>query len=105
MSTIEFTEEQLAPTTPVREQIGSPGPIDLWSVIWRCARKHGATQEQVLGSSRLKHVAAARHEVFLALREAGWSFPAIGAAMNRDHTTVMAGVKKAQERAAKARVA
>ena len=65
------------------------------AAISRAAEHHGVTVAEIKGRSRLGHVVAARQDVFLALREAGWSFPRIGRAMGRDHSTVMHGVARA----------
>lgn len=98
MSAIEYTEQQLG-ADGAREQIGVR-PVDVDALLRNAARLHGTTIGEIMGASRLKNVVAARHAVFVALRAAGWSYPAIGAVMGRDHTTVMAGVKKAAARAA-----
>ena len=66
--------------------------------INRAAEHHGVTAAEIKGRSRLGSVVAARQDVFLLLREAGWSFPRIGRAMSRDHTTVMHGVAVAEAR-------
>ena len=58
----------------------SPADV-LRRAINRAAEHHGVTVAEIKGRSRLGHVAAARQDVFLALREAGWSFPRIGRAL------------------------
>lgn len=61
------------------------------------ARRWGTTSKEMLSNgpgSRVKHLAAARAELYLALRARGWSYPSIGRfAGGRDHTTVMAAVR------------
>lgn len=60
-------------------------------------RYYGATLEEVFGASRVKHVAQARHDLAAFIRSRfGYSYPALGAFFNRDHTTMMASVKKAR---------
>ena len=73
----------------------SPADV-LRRAISRAAEHHGVTVAEIKGRSRLGPVVAARQDVFLALREAGWSFPRIGRAMGRDHSTVMHGVARAR---------
>ena len=73
----------------------SPADV-LRRAINRAAEHHGVTVAEIKGRSRLGPAAAARQDVFLALREAGWSFPRIGRAMGRDHSTVMHGVARAR---------
>ena len=75
----------------------SPADV-LRRAINRAAEHHGVTVAEIKGRSRLGRAAAARQDVFLALREAGWSFPRIGRAMGRDHSTVMHGVAVAEAR-------
>ena len=58
----------------------SPADV-LRRAINRAAEHHGVTVAEIKGRSRLGHVVAARQDVFLALREAGWSFPRIGRAL------------------------
>ena len=72
----------------------SPADV-LRRAISRAAEHHGVTVAEIKGRSRLGAVVAARQDVFLALRESGWSFPRIGRAMGRDHSTVMHGVARA----------
>lgn len=55
-------------------------------------------REQILGRSRLTSIVAARHAVFVTLRETGLSYPEIGALLNRDHSTVMSGCKPKRAR-------
>lgn len=45
---------------------------------------------------RFAHIVKARRAVCVRLKELGWSYPAIGVVMGRDHTTIMAlvGAKK-----------
>lgn len=94
MSAHDFSPEQLGTTpTAAREQIGVR-PVDVDALILKTARAYGTTPEAIRGPSRTKHIVAARHAVFAELRLAGWSFPAIGAHLNRDHTTVMAALAK-----------
>ena len=75
----------------------SPADV-LRRAINHAAEHHGVTVADIKGRSRLGPVVAARQDVFLALREAGWSFPRIGRAMGRDHSTVMHGVAVAEAR-------
>jgi chromosomal replication initiation ATPase DnaA len=63
----------------------------------RIARKHGVSVEELVGRSCLRHVVEARRELYCALRARKWSYPAIGRFCGRDHTTVMAAVRKEQK--------
>ena len=70
--------------------------------ITEAATAHGVAPHRVAGPDRDRPAAQARQDVYLALREAGWTLPQIGKAMNRDHTTVMSGIAAAQARRAEA---
>lgn len=58
----------------------------------------GYSVDDLLGSSRSKPLVMARQTAMFACREfLGLSYPQIGKALNRDHTTVMHGCKKIEE--------
>lgn len=60
---------------------------------------HGVVLNEVFSKGRDSQVAAARHDIMLYLREVmQWSYPRIGKFLDRDHTSVMHGVKAAKER-------
>ncbi|HYM69766.1 MAG TPA: helix-turn-helix domain-containing protein [bacterium] len=62
------------------------------------ALRHGVKVNDVLGSRlRQRHLTAARREISHKLREIGWSYPAIGDFLHRDHTSVMNLVKGRSE--------
>lgn len=65
---------------------------------------HGVTIPEVMGQSRNRQVVACRHEIFYRLsKESGFSLPQIGSRFGgRDHTTVLHGIRKHQERMAEA---
>lgn len=62
-------------------------------VVAVVAAEHGVTVDEILSPSRYRHIVAARREVCTRLRAQGWSYPAIGRALGRDHATVMYLVK------------
>lgn len=49
----------------------------------------------LLGPGRWRRIAWVRHACYMVARRAGHSFPAIGSVMNRDHSSVVHGVKAA----------
>lgn len=55
------------------------------------AREYGVSPEDVLGDRRLLMTAQARQAAMVVLRRAGWTTSAIGALLNRDHSTVSTG--------------
>lgn len=66
----------------------------LLHVACEIANEHGVTIEAMLGPARHKTVAAARHALMCNLRIRGYSYPEIGRLVGRDHTTVIAAVRK-----------
>lgn len=63
------------------------------------AANHGTTINRVMGQSRSRPEVQARWEVMRRLRDDGFSLPQIGAWMDRDHSTVLYGIRRAGERA------
>lgn len=63
------------------------------SVVLEVAEKTGVTPKQILGSSRKRNIVRARQLAMWGARQHGVSFPEIGRFFNRDHTTVIHGVK------------
>lgn len=59
------------------------------------ALKHGVLQREVLGRSRQVHIVAARYEAMaLTYQHTQASMPKVGRHFNRDHTTVLHGLRK-----------
>ena len=64
------------------------------------ARRHRIPYAEIIGPVRTKNVVRARHEAFYLIRKLlGLSLPQIGRIFgDRDHTTVLHGIKKHAER-------
>lgn len=54
----------------------------------------------VIGRARERHITAVRHFIWSELYAQGYSFPEIGREFGRDHTTVLAGVRRHNARLA-----
>jgi hypothetical protein len=68
-------------------------------VLDAVCRKFGVARMDVLGDSRARTRTLARQVVYYILREEfDYSFPEIGMAMNRDHTTAMSSIPKMKQR-------
>lgn len=66
------------------------------------AREYGVTADDIRGRCRSKSIAEARGTAAALLRDlAHMSFPEIGRALNRDHTTIISGVRSTAKRVAK----
>lgn len=75
----------------------------LRQAVERAAADHMVSRKRIMSRMRdIKPVSDARQDVYLALRELGWSLPRIGKAMGRDHTTVIHGIAMAIARRAEA---
>jgi len=75
----------------------SPAVEDVINEV--CEQFH-VTREAVMSESRLKSVSKARQMIYARLRVAPFEFSTteIGNIMGRDHTTVIAGLKRVGER-------
>ena len=96
MSTIEFDEEHFS--HPRGTPITKRDPDMLAAEI---AAKHGVRVANMLGKGRFHHLVVARAELYATLRAWGWSYPAIGVFVGRDHTTVILALSSPEKRAAR----
>lgn len=93
---------------PVNLRHGEPPPTlsNSYNVPnWRGARKVvlpvlielGVTWRAIVEDDRHRPYVLARRQLYHALREAGWSYPAIGTLCLRDHSTVIYAVQMWRE--------
>lgn len=70
------------------------------AIISEVARETGLTVAMLLGDRRSRPIVAARHLAYWRVaRETGASLAAIGRAFgDRDHTTIIAGIRKHEQR-------
>lgn len=83
------------------ERLDSRGSgISLGRLMVEIAEKHGVTVAEICSDRRSAYIVAARHEYFYRARtETTKSFPQIALACGgRDHSTVIAGVRKHEAR-------
>jgi chromosomal replication initiation ATPase DnaA len=70
-------------------------PAAAWRVAEEWCEAVGYTMEQMRGPDRTAAIAEARQALMWILRNRlGMSYPAIAATLNRDHSTVMHGVRR-----------
>lgn len=70
-------------------------------IVTEVARKHGLSVEQLRANRRDSMTIHAKHEAFYRCRrETGHSMPVIGRFFGNDHTTVLHGVRRHEERLA-----
>lgn len=76
------------------------------AILAEVADKHGVTPEAIQGRSCAREVSNARQEAMHRLYDLGWlSTPHIGRFLNRDHSTVVYGLKAHEARIAASREA
>lgn len=75
-------------------------PSDSWrNIVKQAAIKHLVSIAEIMGEGRGKKAVLARHECFYRCsKELGMSLEHIGTRLNRDHTTVLSGIRKHAER-------
>lgn len=62
------------------------------------AAETGIPVSDILGSSKEAAIVAVRHRLWSMLRETGLSLPALAAVLGRNHTTILAGIRRHAER-------
>lgn len=77
-------------------------PYRNWrEIIADVSERHGLTTEEILGPSRARRCAWPRHEAWALIWEQGrLSTTEIGRRFNRDHTTVLIGIRRHNKRLA-----
>lgn len=69
------------------------------TIIRETAAKHGLTATDLVGRSRARTIMPARQEaMYLCTHDTPYGLPEIGKTFNRDHTTVLHGVRMHAER-------
>ncbi|MDE2103458.1 MAG: hypothetical protein KGL39_39820 [Patescibacteria group bacterium] len=67
-------------------------------IVAAVAHKSGIATVQLLGERRQKHIAKQRFMLYWLCRElTGHSYPLLGRMLNRDHTTLLHGIKRFEE--------
>lgn len=68
-------------------------------ILLEVSNKHRIGIKVITGAAQTRDIAAARHEAMYRMREeAGMSCTAIGRKLNRDHTSVLSGIRRHEER-------
>lgn len=89
---------------PLDRQLLNAPPELFKRPAWRILAKqicdeHGADFDEVCGDRRFQHLVLIRQEIFYRIRvELGMSYPEIGKRFNRDHTTILHGVRRHAKR-------
>lgn len=82
---------------PTAKELLGPRPLMREIAAQVCA-EHGLTLRFLIGSSRQRRVAWPRQDAFRMCYEAGHTMEEIGRFFDRDHTTVLYGIRCARKR-------
>lgn len=89
-------------TATLKAQSDASIPSDVRYIVNEVAASYGLTAKHLLTRSRTQPVAWARQDAMLRLsEEMDLSLTAIGRHFQRDHTTVLWGIRQAKERRAR----
>lgn len=89
---------QAAPDEPLRRAVTPRADADrsIAIAIAKAAGHYGVLPTDIMSTSREKRVAQARHVALWLAREAGVTYPKIGQAVQRDHSTVIASCRRVE---------
>lgn len=74
-------------------------PPSVMDIVCSVAAQHGLTADDLIGERRTHAVVVARHHaMWECAQNKRWSLTRIGRAFNKDHTTVLNGVFRHEER-------
>lgn len=76
-------------------------PFSVKRLIAEVASDFAATPDEIKGHLRMAHLLAARAIICKVLRQRNWTYGQIGAAVNRDHSTVIYTIANFQRHCAK----
>lgn len=88
----------------IGRRVGTSAPVNAMAgtvavVLAEVSGIYDVTAAEIRGHGRTKRVGRARQHAMAILRDRySWSYPEIGLALGRDHTTVIAGVRAHHER-------
>ena len=99
----DFTYRQPIKAVAIPALYGPPAPSRhqrVLATIESTAQRHGITLKDIMGHDRARRFAWPRQEAMYMVRQKyGLSYPRIGQIMgNRDHTTILHGVRRHKER-------
>lgn len=83
------TMDKKSPLPAMRTREAAEAKAGALAALRAWCGENGANIGDIQGPRRAAPVVNVRHRAIVHLRDAGFSFPAIGAAVHRDHTTVI----------------
>lgn len=96
MLPVDWTATAAAEPTILRMSLPCPSrrPRHMREIAREVAEAYEVTVEDLRGRVRTRNIVLARHAAMYRMRmEAGRSYQQIGGYLNRDHTTVMSGIR------------
>ena len=72
---------------------GMSAPFKMKAIAARVLVKHGKHWTDVFSTSRKQEICQVRFEIWSDMKDAGYSLPQIGRLFNKDHTTVLSGIR------------
>jgi len=91
-----ISPESIRACQRIRAGIGSV----MGRIIAEVAEECGISPATILGRDKTAPIARARQIVMFEARKAGFSLTQIGRVLGRDHTTILAGIRREIERRA-----
>ncbi|KQM18397.1 helix-turn-helix domain-containing protein [Novosphingobium sp. Leaf2] len=69
--------------------------VRIADIVTIAAELSGVSRQEIMSKSRVARVVRVRNACYMIARESGKSYPAIGRALGRDHSTIIHGLSKA----------
>lgn len=81
-------------TEPPRCIMGLSAPPKMKAIAARVLAKHGKHWTDVFSTSRKQEICEVRFEIWSDMKDVGYSLQQIGRLFNKDHTTVLSGIRR-----------
>ena len=88
----EFNARKKRPPSDADMLAGLPGP-NARAMLLPIMKMHVVLWSEMVADRRQKVYNNARQDMYARLRSEGWSYTRIGHLFNRDHTTVLSGIR------------
>lgn len=86
-----------AGSIPSADEAAVPRRPRIADIVTLASRLSGVPREAIIGAGRHRPVVRVRQAVYYVARASGYSYPQIGARMNKDHSSVIWGAGQAME--------
>jgi hypothetical protein len=92
-----FKERKKNPPSDADMLSGLPGP-NARALLLPIMKKHVVLWSEMTSDRRQRVYTDARQDMYVSLRVEGWSYTRIARLFNRDHTTVLSGIRSWESR-------